>query len=118
MRPATLILAMLGLLTVGAVSTLAQEPPAIFPSAPGVAAATDDAAITVVRRPWDTRDPRWYRYERPYYPRYYADRPEYYWPAPVPYYGYYPAPYPGYYVYPRSFGFQYYGPRGGVGFGF
>ena len=119
MRLATLTLAMLGLLTMGAASALAQERPTNLSPAPGVTVATDNPAITVVRHPRYDRDLRWRYYQHRYYPRYDTYRRGYYWyDGPRPY-GYYAAPYPGYYYYnPRGFGFEYYGPRGGFSFGF
>jgi hypothetical protein len=113
MRPATLILAMLGLLSVGATLAVGQERLANVPAAPNVTAAADEAVVMPVRWYVYRPAPGWYS-DHSYAP-YYTYRPRYYWYGPPRYY--YADPYSGYY-YPNGFGFEYNGSRRSFSFGF
>ena len=117
MRFATLALAMLGLLSVGAAWAQAHDWSA-GPAAPAVTTVADHAAVMPVRYGYGWRGygyapywgPRAYWYGGPrwsygYYPGVYA----------YPYAYTYPT-YPNYgaYYYPNGFSFGYYGPRRSV----
>jgi hypothetical protein len=119
MRTATLVLAVLGLLSVGPMFAAAQAQSPATPAA-AYAAPTADGGTVIT-------PVRWYAYRpvpAPYgvyrYPAY-TYRPRAYWYGPRYYdydYGYdRVVPYRSYY-YPGDFEFQYYGPRRSFSFGF
>lgn len=120
MRRATLTVAVLGLLFIGATLAVANGQPANAPATPHSAVAADNAAVTPVRQPISQPVARWYGNYYDYdYPRYYTYRPRYgYWHTPRGYY--YSYPYSGYYTYPYpdTFGFEFHGPRRSFSFGF
>jgi hypothetical protein len=116
MRVATLTLALLGLLFVGATYAADQQRAAIVPAGPHVAIVTDGAVVTPARRYVYESAPGWYRYYYSY-PPYSTYRPRYYWYALPRVDEDGVVPYSGYYV-PNGFNFQFNGPRRSFGFGF